>query len=310
MTETIFDFAQHGGWTPNPEGVDFFIAQNPVRSSFQASAPHLVGTGADKELILLYKAFKDVNGGKYIPYDAQTIGDCPSMGFGHGSDLLQALQIVQGHQKEQFRQICTEALYGAGRQCANMLRSWSDGCYGAPMAEALKTIGAASRDDLGPYDGQRAKKWGYSGIPDDVRALCAQHKIDDYAKVTSWGEYVDAMANLNPVIICSNRGFTLTRDQDGFCRPSGSWAHCMLHSGARQDKRPGGCIFQSWGPNMPTGPLTLDQPPNSFWADRDVVESMIDAGDAWAIKGFNGWAGAGLPVHWTWDDFATPFVSN
>ena len=304
-----FQHDQHGGWTPNPEGVQFFIDQEPARGSFQDWAPHLVGAGAKQELIALYKAWKDVNNGQYIDYVAQTIGDCTSQGTGHGIDLVEAILIAIGHKKLEFRQICTEALYGAGRATANMLGTRGDGCYGAAMAEAAKTIGVASRQDLGEYDGARARQWGSTGLPADVKSLCSQHRLLNYGKVSTWDEYVDALASLRPVAVCSNQGFTLVRDQDGFCRPKGSWPHCMLHCGARQDKRPGGLIFQSWGPESPTGPLVYDQPPNSFWADRDVVEEMLAAGDSWALDGFGGWAGPGLPDRWSWGGFATPTLA-
>ena len=72
----------------------------------------------------------------------------------------------------------------------------------------------------------------------------------------------------------------------------------------RADARPGACFFQSWGPTQPTGPLTLDQPGNSFWVDRDVVESMIAAGDSWSISQFEGYPGQELPPLWSYAGFA------
>lgn len=302
----VFDPNVHGGWTPCPEGVEFFVAQDPSRASFQTAAPHLVGAGDKIDQALLYKAWKEVNDGKYIDYVAQTIGDCTSQGHAHGLDLVQAILIAMGHKRLAFKQICTEALYGAGREKANMLGTRGDGCYGAAMCEAAKTIGVASRDDLGAYDGGRARQWGSSGLPAAVKALCSKHLLLNYAKITTFDGLCDAQAGMMPVTVCSNQGFTIVRDDDGFCRPKGSWSHCMLICGVRRGSRPGACIFQSWGPDCPTGPLALDQPPNSFWADADVVEEMLAAGDSWALDGFGGWDGPGLPDRWAWDDFAAP----
>ena len=72
----------------------------------------------------------------------------------------------------------------------------------------------------------------------------------------------------------------------------------------RADERPGACIFQSWGNSMPSGPLALDQPPNSFWADRRVVESMLSMQDSWALSSFEGYPSQSLPGAWTYADFA------
>ena len=52
-----------------------------------------------------------------------------------------------------------------------------------------------------------------------------------------------------------------------FCEASGTWGHCMLLAGVRFD-RPGACIIQSWGPDVPDGPTDLGQPDFSFWADK------------------------------------------
>jgi len=82
------------------------------------------GSGTGKTT-LLYKAFKEVNKGSYIDYPAQTIGDCVSHGFGHGVDLLGAVQIALGHKNEVFHQTATEAIYGwpASTSAASEARS-------------------------------------------------------------------------------------------------------------------------------------------------------------------------------------------
>src|SRR3954453_922745 len=107
------DFMKLGGWIHDPAEVDRTLAGMP-RPYFAAAAPHLDGSGAG-QTTLLYKAFKDVNGGEYLDYPAQTIGDCVSHGFGHGIDLLAAVQITAGHKSEAFKQTATEAIYAMAR---------------------------------------------------------------------------------------------------------------------------------------------------------------------------------------------------
>jgi len=297
------DFEKLGGWIHSPEEVGRQLA-TLRRPLFAQAAPQLSGSGTDRTS-LLYKAFKDVNGGAYIDYPAQTIGDCVSHGFGHGVDLLEAVQIAVGHKTELFHQTATEAVYGLARvDIGGEQGSYSDGAVGAWAAKAVSTIGTVDRDVVGPYSGQRAKEWGARGLPAEVRAKATDHKAKSVSLVSTYEELEDALANGYPVPVCSNRGFTLERDEDGFCRPRGTWGHCMLIVGVRADNRPGACIFQSWGSRTPTGPLALDQPPNSFWAEREVVGSMLAMQDSWALSQFDGYPGRIIPEHWSYDRFA------
>ena len=274
------------------------------RPFFAAAASHLSGSGSG-QTVLLYKAFQDVNGGRYLDYPAQTIGDCVSHGFGHGIDLLEAVQIAVGHQAEEFKQTATEAIYGMARvDIGGQHGSLFDGAVGAWAAKAVTTLGTLSRDVVGPYNGQRAKEWGRAASPANSKSKATAHKVKTASLVTTFEELEDALANGYPVTVCSNQGFTLERDADGFCRPQGVWAHCMLIVGVRADQRPGACIFQSWGSEVPSGPLALDQPPNSFWAERAVVERMLGLQDSWSLSNFEGYPGQVLPDHWTFADFA------
>ncbi len=295
------EFENLGGWRHDPDAVAKTLASMP-RPLFGAETPHLARSGAGKT-VLLYKAFADVNGGKYIDYAPQAIGDCVSFGFGHGVDLLEAVQISIGKKPEEFKQTATEAVYGMARVDIGGDHSWIDGAVGAWAAKAVTTLGTVSRDVVGPYDGQRAKNWGRNGVPADVKQQAVSHKVLTSSLVTTYEELEDALSNGYPVTVCSNQGFTLTRDSDGFCRARGRWGHCMLIVGVRSDK-PGACIFQSWGSDVPSGPLALDQPPNSFWAERSVVESMLSKQDSWSLSSFEGYPAQVLPNHWTYDGFA------
>jgi hypothetical protein len=296
------DVPVNTGWIEDPAQVSRVLATIP-HPLFAAAAPYLKGSGAGKTT-LLYRAFKDVNGGSYIDYPAQTIGDCVSHGFGHGIDLLEAVQICLGKKAEQFHQTATEAVYGMARVDIGGEHSYQDGAVGAWAAKAVSTIGTVDRDIVGPYDGNRAKTWGARGVPAAIKAKAGQHKVKTTSLVASTDDLDDALANGYPVPVCSNQGFTLTRDANGFCRPRGTWGHCMLVCGVRKDDTPGYCIFQSWGPQMPSGPLSLDQPPNSFWIETDVMESMLDCQDSWSLSGFEGYPSQVIPDSWSYTDAA------
>lgn len=285
------------GWRPD------FPTRPAVAAQFRRLAdvaPHLLyAPPADN--VLLYKAWKDALGA-YPAYVKQDIGDCTSWGSGHTADLLQSVQMVLGKQAESYKEICTEAIYGMGREIANMLGS-GDGCYGAAVAKAVME-GCVSRESVGPYSGRRAKQWGAQGVPADVRTAAKEHPVKATALVGTTDEADAALMNGYPMIVCSNQGFAMTRDADGVCRAQGSWAHCMAIIGCRtyNGKRQY-CIGQSWGPDVPDGPLTDDQPDFSFWIASAALAKMLAEQDSFAFSGFAGFPGQPLPGNWTYDAF-------
>lgn len=292
--------------SPHLHAVDGWLGADEVQRSFAAwrptfssAAPELLEDEPGGSPILLYKSFRDVLGA-YPAYPAQQIGDCVGFGHGHGLDMLQCIEIALGEPSE-YRESSTEFIYAASREVAGIL-SRRDGSYGSAAVSAMSTIGVVSREMLGPdgaYSGERAKSWGYYGAPVELKEKAATLRLGSAARIATWAELIAAMRNGYPVSICSNQGFTTTRDRDGFCVAQGSWGHCMLIGGVRFD-RPGACILQSWGPNQPAGPLTLDQPGYSFWADRTTVETILSQGDSWAMAKAPEFASRTLPEHWSY----------
>jgi hypothetical protein len=267
------------------------------------SAPQLFAGLVPTEPVLLYKAWQNVLG-KFPDYPAQQIGDCVSFGHGHGNDLLQCIEIGLG-QPLVYRETDTEFIYGASREVAGILGS-EDGSYGASAVKAMTTIGIVSREMLGSdgaYSGQRAKAWGATGPPQSIQSEAASFKLGTAALVSSWDDLVAAITNGYPVTICCNQGFKLTRDQDGFCAESGTWGHCMVIAGVRFD-RPGACILQSWGPDVPQGPLALGQPDWSFWVEQDVITAILHEGDSWALAKSPAFKKRELPPAWKYDSAA------
>jgi hypothetical protein len=267
------------------------------------SAPHLMGGPAPTDPVLLYKAWRDVLGG-YPAYPAQQIGDCVSFGHGHGNDLLQCVEIGLGGPAV-YQETDTEFIYATSREVAGILGR-QDGSYGAAAVKAMTTVGMVSRAMLGgegAYSGQRAKAWGLSGAPSSIKGEAGSFKLGSSAQVSTWGELVAALRNGYPVTICTAQGFNLTRDGQGFCRMQGRWGHCMFIAGVRFD-RPGACIVQSWGPDTPGGPMALDQPSFSFWADRSAIQEILDEGDSWALSRTPAFQRRELPPAWKYHDAA------
>jgi hypothetical protein len=143
--------------------------------------------------------------------------------------------------------------------------------------------------DLSKFNPKLARRWGQIGLPDELEPEARKHPVRTISLVNSFNEAKAAIANGYPVAVCSNQGFTMIRDRDGFCVPRGSWAHCMCFIGAIGGQRPGLCCLQSWGANVPKGPIGFgDHPDCAFWVDAEVVERMLRQGDSWALSAFDG----------------------
>jgi len=292
------NFHQFGN-VPNPFEARRIINELGILD-FADAAPHLMTAIDPNADILLYKAWKDVLG-DYPKYPAQAIGDCVSMGYGHGTDLTQAIQTAISGESWKYTEVDTEALYGMGREAGNMLGG-GDGCYGAAMAKAITTMGTVSRESVGPYSGQRAKQFGRSGAPAAIKTAARDHMMGATAIVNTLAELDAALINGYVAPVCSNQGYGMTRDSDGFCYPRGSWSHCMLICAKRVTGKVGYLIAQSWGPTTPSGPLALDQPPFTFWVEPQPIAHMLAARDTFALSKFKGWPGVGpLPSSWTYD---------
>ncbi len=288
------------GWLGADETQKRHAADFP---SLRALAPHLFEGPAPTEPILPYKAYREVLGSD-PQYPAQRIGDCVGFGHGHGNDLLQCIEISLG-QPYVYQETDTEFIYAASREVAGILGR-SDGSYGSAAVKAMTTMGMVSRKMLGPegvYSGQRAKEWGLTGPPSAVVAEAAPFKLGGAAAVSTWDELQAALANGYPTTVCCNQGFTMTRDAQGFCDQQGTWGHCMVFVGMRFD-RPGACVLQSWGPNVPDGPTVLAQPSYSFWVDQKTVEAMLAEGDSWALSRTPGFEKRALPPAWKYDSAA------
>lgn len=278
------------GWMPMNSSVDAHM-RRVKQESLSDIAPALAGAGIGKT-ILLYEAVRKV-WGRDIDPGPQLIGDCVSWGFAGCVDLVACVEVVAGEAEKHSWDLrtCTEAVYALSRvEYGNMDGSLEDGSYGAWAATAVMRGGTLSRDRLGPYDPARAKDWGAQGLPDHLEAEAWQHRIRRTALVQSFGEARDALANGYPVAVCSDQGFSLARDPEGFAAPQGTWYHCMKFIATRDDERPGLLCMNSWGPDQPVGPKGKhDIPRGSFWVDAEICTRMLRQRDSYAISQFDGY---------------------
>lgn len=285
--------------------VDDFAARKAVAATFARplaqTAPHLMAAGAEDN-VFLFRAWKEALG-DYPAYVAQQIGDCTSFGSSHAIDLLQCVEIVIGKENTVWKEVCTEAVYGMGREVAGMLGG-GDGCYGVAVAKALTDHGATTREKVGAYSGNRAKQWGRSGVPDNVKQDMGAFKVGKAALITTLDELDASLSNGYPSAGGYGEGFTMHRDANGMCRRSGRWGHetCFVGKRTRNGQREY-LMCQSWGPNVPDGPLVDDQPNFSWWMAADEAANILSQQDWLTFSGAPDFETRPLPAAWSIKDF-------
>jgi hypothetical protein len=265
---------QPQGWIWQPDEVESYVAtlDRPV---FGVSATDLTDSGKGKT-VLLYQAQLKVAG--FVPNRRQTVGDCVSQAAACCIDTLKAVEIYTEGQNEEWRNVtATEPLYAYSRvEVGGGRLGNGDGSIGAWMAKAVKQGGTIDRGkygniDLTNYSGKRARDWGRrgKGCPDSLEP---------------------SMRNY-PANICSRQGFSKRRDNQGFAKPSGTWAHAMAAIGCRDDGRPGILIQNSWGGWNSGGKWPdNDMPTGSFWVDADVIDKMCRSmRDSFVYSDFEGY---------------------
>lgn len=287
------------GWVP-PEERTYEVAKRhdellTVASVFSSVAAPLTDSGAGK-VVLLWKAWEKATGRKFVPLE-QVIGECVSFAFARSVDIVSAVEIALKGEAEKYLADCaTEWIYGASRviQGGGRLRN-SDGSLGSWAQAAVKENGTLIRKDYGNgvdltrHSGERAKDWGFRGLPFEMEVVADQHPIQDTALVKSYEEARDSIANGYPVAVCSGVGFTMERDSEGFCKRKGSWAHSMAFIAVDDShSRPGLLCQNSWGNYLP-GPKRHDQPDGSFWVDADTADAMLRQADSYALSNFKGY---------------------
>lgn len=290
------------GWLDKPIEVDKVLSsmRHPV---FCCAAGSIKDSGKGK-VARLWKACETVMG--KVPLRVQDIGDCVSMSYALCADVLACVEIVLKKEKEEYKEeAATEPIYGGSRvEIGGGQLGNDDGSVGAWAAKWVQEYGILSRRiykngkeyDLRKYSGDRAKEWGYQGVPDILEPIARKHPVRTYSLVTTYEGARDSIANGYPIPVCSNQGFEgkrggeTIRDADGFAAPRGSWGHAMSFIGMDDEfKRPGLLCCNSWPVSWISGPKRHEQPEGSFWVDADVADRMLRQNDSFALSGFEGY---------------------
>ena len=188
---------------------------------------------ADNDEAFFFWAFEEKILGKVLPsWNQGGVGSCVSFGFGRASQDLMLWQIVSGHAEEwPGYEIATEPIYGGSRVEIGGGRISGDGSVGAWAFEWLQSRGVNLRKkyqsaDLTKYSESTCRAFGRNGVPDDIETAAKGNPVKGGARVRNGADVWSAIGNGYPVAICSNVGFNSPL-KNGYCAPSGSWAHCM-----------------------------------------------------------------------------------
>lgn len=283
---------QSFGWVP-PSDEEKADALDPAKTlQFDGTPAGKAQLGDDD--VFLWRSVDKVNGGKRTWVNQLSVGCCVGCGWKHSTDVLLATQIVMGNRPERFRPVSAEVIYGGSRVQIGKGQISGDGSQGVWAKEFVTQFGITAMDkygtlDLSTFSPARARQLGSSGVPDNVLAEAKNHPVKSAALVKTFADAKRAIAQGYTVPVCSNQGFQMQRDADGFCRPQGVWPHCMSILGVRGGNRPGLFLLNSWGPTAHSGPVwPADAPPEGFWVDEATANRMLSQADSYAISDVNG----------------------
>lgn len=298
------------GYTPNPDGTRLFLQELDEPLFKDAGRDALEGAkGVDTFLYrAMYKAHLARYGRPWQVGNQGAVGSCVGWGFSQAAYCSLAVAWTQDEIPDPPLLTSPESCYAGSRVEARGKPEggggYSDGSYGGAAARWLNRWGVVFRDrvldhDLTKYSESRCRewgRWGNGGEGDNGRldAYAKRHPVHHVALVRTFDEAAAAIESGYPVAICSGVGYTTTRDALGYCRASGTWAHCMYAAGVRWKKNGSPddalLIINSWGSYVDGGKWPDDQPDGSFWARRADVELMLskweDSFAVGAVQGF------------------------
>lgn len=244
----------------------------------------------DEDVFLWNAVRKVANRGPpwYPNINQGPVGCCVGAGWKHAVDVCQASQILSGRRAE-WKPVSAEMIYAVSRIDVGRGQIRGDGSVGDWARQAVEKFGVVPMEkvggtDLTEFSPQRAKDWGSRGAPSDVKAAGRDHLVKASTLVKTWADVKRAIQQGYPIAVCSNQGFVMQRDRNGFARPSGTWAHCMSIHAVRVNP-PGAFVLNNWGDDAHTGPVwPPDMPVAGFWADPQTIERMVAMGDSYALS--------------------------
>lgn len=310
------DIAWNFGMKPEVPLVGANIA---AKASFHDRFPKLKGKWDGKTTINGWKVIEKVLKGKaedLIHY--QPRGTCGGRAGAFGGDFVQCAAIAAG-KRAKFKSVSHAAVYYAARKKYNMIGGdWrdddNDGVAHGSVPAALAEMGLANREETndsrwyGDGSDDLACQLAAGMHPELARKILevgADNLLTEWCPITSAAEAADAIASGGVVIGSDSQGFTMQRDQDGFCSPRGTWQHyharCSVLGQDSGRGRKGFAYNQSWSKTVPGGNPLPDHPGNCFGVDWNVQDRLCRTGRYAALFLFPLWdlENDNIDISWT-----------
>ena len=262
--------------------------------------PNLSGMGIGKRALLWQYALK-LDPLSFT--ERQTTSDCVSHGSRNARDITRATEILVNHEPEDwFKRGATEPTYGARGH-------GGQGMSPAKASRFERDVGFLARHDYGivdlsKYSGKIGDRWGSSGVPQDVQALCSKNKVGRITLVRSQSELMDAMINGYAAHSGQYAAWQASPSSKNIHeRAVGGWAHDMGLVGYDDTKEhwPFRVWFiqNSWGPwCQPVKDWPKDYPPQVpgmiVTKDEDF-QVCLDGNDCWTYGSIEGYPPQRLP---------------
>jgi hypothetical protein len=299
------------GYDPDPAGAEAFASTLP-RPTLAQAGPDLVADG--KTEAHLWPALLQCSPG-WKRGSQGTVGSCVGWGASLAVDLTSACDIVYRREPEVWRGRTIESsLYGFSRVEARgkTVNNGGDGSTGFHAAKAIRELGCLHYGvEYGSVviaesgKAERDRSWGRNGVPNELEPYAKERRCSEVTLAVDFEQAAAAIQNGYPVVVCSGQGFSMSRDADGFCKPGGTWWHCMVFAAVRWGKRPGLLCCNSWGDSNTTGKHYPETMPTavrncSFYVDAEVCTRMLSGRDSYVYAGYSGFRRTQIP-NWTGD---------
>jgi len=228
------------------------------------------------------------------------LGACVGFGSGGATDKTQAGDVCERGEAELFYPVSGGASYALARDAVGD-RGRHAGTYGSAAAKGIARGTLRELDygdfDLRTYDPSYIQRLTRTGVP--ARYWTEAEKCPGRCVLlTTWQQARACLQNYMGIFTCSNIGYNEQRDNDGFMRRRGSWAHCMEVCGYRGERtgprfrsgRRGFMLQQTWfdGWAGDDNYWPEDAPKQSFWITVYDMQAHLDQGDTYAVLGIDG----------------------
>lgn len=297
-------FAPLFGYAPNPDGTQRFLRTLPRPLLSQAGPDLTLDTSRDVFLgTALLSCSPNWRRG------AQEVGSCVGWGWALAVDVLASCDVHLRHEAEVWGgDTLAASIYGFSRvEVRGQRNLGGDGSYGAAAAKAVTQYGTLHvGQDYGgkkflDQNGKREREWGRDGVPDELEAYAARHKVSDVALIKTFEDCAKALQSGYPSAVTGMLGFSMTLT-DGYMRPGRQpWPHCQMAAGVRWKPDPAILVVNSWA-DCYDGTVDKNLPPafqrSAGWVRAEDFNRLIEGLDSFALSGYSGFSPREIPENW------------